>query len=254
MPSLHHRLGPDTVEGASRRATARPAGHRPRRDDEENHAMASDPAPSSPASLADEVYRQLREDILSGRLRPRDHLVEVDLADRLNVSRTPIRESLQRLAADGLIVSHRRRWVVYEHTLGEIADIYEVRMALEGYAARLACQRATDEQVASLRDYFDARAHRYTRYAAFADFNTQFHQLITQAANNPYFQRLADANRFYTFNHQVAQRYGDADVAESDAQHAQIVRTIVERDPDGAEHAARGHVQLALQVILERHP
>jgi len=215
--------------------------------------MASDPAVPPPLSLADEVYRQLREDILSGRLRPRDHLVEVDLAERLRVSRTPVRESLQRLAADGLIVSHRRRWVVYEHTLDEIADIYEVRMALEGYAARLACQRATDEQVAALRDFFEARPTRYSRYAVFADFNTQFHQLITQAANNTYFQRLADANRFYTFNHQVAQRYDEVDVEESEAQHAQIVRAIVERDPDAAEATARAHVQLALKVILERH-
>ena len=207
---------------------------------------------SGSVSLADEVYRQLREDILSGRLRPRDHLVEVDLAERLRVSRTPVRESLQRLAADGLIVSHRRRWVVYEHTLEEIEDIYEVRMALEGYAARLACQRASDEQVEALRRFFEARQRHYPRYAAFADFNTQFHEMITEAANNPYFQRLADANRFYTFNHQVAQRYDENDVTESDAQHAAIVRAIVDRDPDAAERVAREHVQLALKVILER--
>lgn len=215
--------------------------------------MASDPAGPS-VSLADEVYRQLREDILSGRLRPRDHLVEVDLAERLRVSRTPVRESLQRLAADGLIVSHRRRWVVYEHTLDEIADIYEVRMALEGYAARLACQRASDEQVDALRQFFEARLRHYPRYAAFADFNSQFHQMITEAANNPYFQRLADANRFYTFNHQVAQRYDDVDVVESDAQHEDIMLAIVRRDPDAAERVARQHIQLALTLILERHP
>jgi DNA-binding GntR family transcriptional regulator len=208
---------------------------------------------ASTSNLADEVYRQIREDILSGRLRPRDHLVEMDLAERLRVSRTPVRESLHRLAADGLIVSHRRRWVVYEHTLTEIADIYEVRMALEGYAARLACQRASDEQVEALREFFEARQRHYTRSAAFADFNTQFHQMITQAANNPYFQRLSDANRFYTFNHQVAQRYDDHDVTESDAQHEQIMRAIVNRDPDAAERVAREHVQLALEVILERH-
>jgi DNA-binding GntR family transcriptional regulator len=214
--------------------------------------MASHPAGAA-LNLADEVYRQIREDILSGRLRPRDHLVEVDLAERLSVSRTPVRESLQRLAADGLIVSHRRRWVVYEHTLQEIADIYEVRMALEGYAARLACQRASREQIAALREFFESRQDRHPRYAAFADFNSQFHQMITEAANNPYFQRLADANRFFTFNHQVAARYGDDDVAESDAQHAQIVQAIVDRDPDAAEHVAREHIRLALKVILERH-
>jgi DNA-binding GntR family transcriptional regulator len=214
--------------------------------------MVTDPVPP-PGNRAEEVYRTLREDILSGRLRPRDHLVEVDLADRLNVSRTPVRESLQRLAADGLIVSHRRRWVVYEHTLAEIADIYEVRMALEGYAARLACQRATHEQVRALLDYFAARPRRYTRFAAFADVNSRLHEMITEAANNPYFQRLADGHRFYTFNHQVSARYDDDDIAESDAQHEQILLAIARRDPDAAERVARAHIGLALRVILERH-
>jgi DNA-binding FadR family transcriptional regulator len=126
-------------------------------------------------------------------------------------------------------------------------------MALEGYAARLACQRASDEQVAALQEFFDARPPRYTRFTAFADFNTRFHEHITEAANNPYFQRLADSNRFFTFNHQVAARYDDTDVAESDAQHAEIVLAISRRDPDTAERVAREHVQLALRVILERH-
>lgn len=214
--------------------------------------MAENAAPRAAARtrLADDVYRQLREDILLGRLRPRDHLVEVDLAGRLQVSRTPVRESLQRLAADGLIVSHRRRWVVYEHTLEEIADIYEVRMALEGYAARLACQRATAEQIARLREWFDDRPSNGPSW--FPEFNTRFHELITEAANNPYFQRLADSNRFYTFNNQLAQQYDRQDVDDSNVQHEEILAAILARDPDSAEHAARAHVEFSLRLIRER--
>lgn len=204
--------------------------------------------------LADDVYRTIRDDILMGRLRPRDHLVEVDLAERLNVSRTPVRESLQRLAADGLIVSHRRRWVVYEHTLEEIKDIYEVRMALEGYAARLACQRATPAQVEELSACFETRPRDpgVRSGPTFVDFNTTFHQLITEAANNAYFQRLADSNRFYSFNNQLAQRYDVRDVDESNVQHAAILDAIVGRDPDAAERAARAHVEFSLRLIVER--
>jgi DNA-binding GntR family transcriptional regulator len=213
--------------------------------------VAENAVPRGPVRtrLADDVYRQLREDILLGRLRPRDHLVEVDLAQRLQVSRTPVRESLQRLAADGLIVSHRRRWVVYEHTLEEIADIYEVRMALEGYAARLACQRATADQIAELTEWFD---HRPSRPGMFPEFNTRFHELITEAANNAYFQRLADSNRFYTFNNQLAQRYDGQDVADSNVQHEGILAAILARDPDSAEQAARAHVEFSLRLIRER--
>jgi DNA-binding GntR family transcriptional regulator len=215
---------------------------------------ASGPLPSgSSGRLADDVYRTLRADIVMGRLRPRDHLVEVDLAQRLKVSRTPIRESLQRLAADGLIVSHRRRWVVYEHTLEEIKDIYEVRMALEGYAARLACQRATAEQVARLQAFFAGRPRGPVRgNPGFVDFNTAFHELITEAANNGYFQRLAESGRFYSFNNQLAQRYDGGDVEESNAQHRAILDAIVARDPDAAERAARAHVEFSLQLIVAR--
>ena len=81
-------------------------------------------------SLSEATYRRLRFDIVRGRLRPNERLIEAELADRLAVSRTPVRESLQRLAADGLVVSRRRGWVVYEHTPDEIREIYEIRSAL----------------------------------------------------------------------------------------------------------------------------
>jgi DNA-binding GntR family transcriptional regulator len=203
--------------------------------------------------LADEVYRRLRDDILMGRVRPRDHLVEVDLATRLGVSRTPVRESLQRLAADGLIVSHRRRWVVREHTLDEIKDMFEVRMALEGYAARLACQRATDEQVQALLAFFADRPEPGEGTSGwFVDFNTALHGMITEAANNVYFQRLSDSNRFYSFANHLAMQYGAEDLAESNRQHEAILTGIARRDPDLAERAARRHVEFSLTLTLER--
>lgn len=219
----------------------------------------SEPAPhletaGAPAGrLADEVYRRLRDDILMGRVRPRDHLVEVDLATRLGVSRTPVRESLQRLAADGLIVSHRRRWVVREHTLDEIKDMFEVRMALEGYAARLACQRATDEQVETLLAFFADRPEPGEGTSGwFVDFNTALHGMITEAANNLYFQRLSDSNRFYSFANHLAMQYGAEDLAESNRQHEAILAGIAGRDPDLAEREARRHVEFSLKLTLER--
>src|SRR3954471_15798899 len=90
------------------------------------------------ANRTDSVYEQLRSEIVRGQLRPNERLIEAELAERLQVSRTPIREGLQRLAADGLVASRLRGWIVYEHTLDQIRDIYETRAALEGFAARLA--------------------------------------------------------------------------------------------------------------------
>jgi DNA-binding GntR family transcriptional regulator len=102
------------------------------------------------------VYQRLRQEIVRGELRPRESLSEVEIAERLAVSRTPVRESMHRLASEGLITSRRRRWVVYEHSKDEIREIYEVRAALEGYSARLASQRATDAELTVARLYTPA--------------------------------------------------------------------------------------------------
>src|SRR3978361_1268708 len=93
-------------------------------------------AESQPSNRAAEGYEENRGAIVEGKIRPNERLIEADLAERLEVSRTPVRESMQRLAADGLVISRRRGWAVREHSPQEIQEIYEVRAALEGYAAR----------------------------------------------------------------------------------------------------------------------
>lgn len=215
--------------------------------------MASE-ASATPQRLADEVYRRLREDIVTGRLRPRDLLVEVDLAERLAVSRTPIRESLHRLAADGLITSHRRRWVVHEHSPAEIAEIYEVRMALEGLAARLAAQRADDDQRAALRRLLQTPPPITTEAGNewFVPLNAAFHAQVTEAARNAHLARLIELNRLYTFNRSVAARYGADEVAASQAEHASILDAIEAGDGALAEQLARTHVGNALGLIVGR--
>jgi len=83
----------------------------------------------------------LRRQIVEGTLRPRERLIAADLADKLQVSRTPVREALYLLASEGLVVPTRRGFAVREFTPSEIIEIYEVRAALEGMAARLAAER-----------------------------------------------------------------------------------------------------------------
>ena len=116
-------------------------------------------APSAGSSLGEDVYWQLRS--RPGRAAADQPLAEIEIAERLNVSRTPVRESMQRLAADGLVIS-RRRVAVYEHFKQEIEESIEVRLALEGYAARLASQRSPTRQAGGQR----APARRQARRRA----------------------------------------------------------------------------------------
>jgi DNA-binding GntR family transcriptional regulator len=203
-------------------------------------------------SLTDELYDRLRRAIVSGELRPNQRLVEIELANRLEVSRTPVREALQRLALDGLVLSQRRGWIVREHTAAEIKDIYECRMALEGYAARLAAERAKPEDVARLEAILSKGRDDPGARDWMAPVNEEFHTGVIEAARNPLLAELCLKSRLYYFSNRIALLYTDGLAAESRRQHFALLEAIRERKPHEAETVAREHVATALRVILER--
>lgn len=210
----------------------------------------------SPATRSNEVYEELRGQIVGGVLRPNERLVETELAERLNTSRTPIRESLQRLATEGLIRRNRGGWVVYEHTIEEIREIYETRLALEGYAAHLAAERASEQQLAEIATRFryyltpDSVGHTSTRFLV--DHNREFHDAVTVASGN---RRLIDLIRRtweYAFNEQIARLYSHEQYRASHEDHRRLMEALSRRDAVAAEQVARQHVRDALAIILER--
>jgi DNA-binding GntR family transcriptional regulator len=205
------------------------------------------------SSLSEDVYWQLRREIVRGELRPNQPLAEIDIAERLNVSRTPVRESMQRLASDGLVISRRRRWLVYEHSKREIEEIYEVRLALEGYAARLASQRISDSQIkelARLRVSAAVDGQLNVR----VEHNETFHNQLVTIAGNERLASILAHNRNFAFNRQVAALYAPDDLAVSGTQHARLVEAVLARDGDAAERIAREHIQSALEIIIARLP
>lgn len=203
------------------------------------------------ANRADALYSRLRHAIVQGQLRPNQRLVEAELAEALQVSRTPVREVLQRLAVDGLISRHRRGWVVREHNAEEIKDIYACRAALEGYAALLAATSATDEQLAELEAILYSVADTTSRNEM-VDVNERFHEAIIDASGNRLLAELSRRSRLYFFNRRVAKLYTDAEAAHSRAQHVALLEALQARDGARAEAIAREHIETALQAILAR--
>jgi DNA-binding GntR family transcriptional regulator len=211
------------------------------------------PAGASGAGLSQTVEQRLRKAIVRGRFGPNERLVETELAEWLAVSRTPVREALQRLAADGLVVSRRRGWVVYAHTPAEVREIYEARVALEGYAARLAAERASAAQLAdvvatqqaALRSLAGSREE-------LVEANDRFHVAVTLAAGNRRLADLLERNRLYHFNYRLAATYTDAEAAEGEEQHAQLTQALLARDASQAEAIMRAHIERALAMIVRR--
>jgi DNA-binding GntR family transcriptional regulator len=200
----------------------------------------------------DEVYERLRAEIIRGDLRPREALSEIEIAERLQVSRTPVRESLQRLDSEGLITSHRRRWIVYEHSIAEIREIYEVRAALEGYSARLACRRATEAELAELTELRVEAANADLESDKRVDLNEHLHDTVLRFAHNGTLLKQARTSRLFFFNRRVAQLYTQADLRVSATQHQALLDAILHRDAPAAEAAAREHVEYALELILRK--
>lgn len=139
------------------------------------------------SSLAEQVARHIRGEIVSGTLRPDSRLVEQDLADRLGVSRVPVREALRRLETEGFITRLPRRGVVVASmTQEDLDDLFDVREVLEVQAVRLATQRARPEEIQELGDIV-ARCRVALEEGdseEFAALNGAFHDLIIEMAHN----------------------------------------------------------------------
>ncbi|MFB9733203.1 GntR family transcriptional regulator [Ornithinimicrobium kibberense] len=203
--------------------------------------------------LSERVYQTLRSEIVHGDLWPNQPMVEAEIAERLQVSRTPVRESMQRLASDGLIVSRRRRWVVYEHTQDEIRDIYEVRAALESHTARLAAQRADEADRDALSTVSGESSHlRFLGGRARIDANEAFHDLVVRAAHNKRLGEEIVRTRLYSFNTRIVAAYDRDLLARSWGDHEQIAAAVLEGDADRAAELARAHVEDAMAIILDR--
>jgi len=210
---------------------------------------------SSPkGSLTFEALTLLRDEIIQGKIRPNERLIAVDLAERLNTSRTPIREALQLLEAEELVVAAKRGYVVREHTRDEIVEIYEVRSALEGMAARLAAGKLGSS---AYKEIEKVGAHKDALIASndrdlIVDLNDQFHAAIFIACGNSRLERINRSNSQHFFNHRIAQMYTKEETKLSIKGHAAILKAIKNHDPDDAESQAQQHVMDALEVTLTK--
>lgn len=207
-------------------------------------------------SLAEGVYQSLRAAILHGTHRPNQRLVETDLAEELGASRTPVREALLRLGSEGLIIRGRHGWTVREFTMAEIRAIYEVRAALEGYAARLTAQRGEERDFEQLGKLI-AEQHRLTARsriprASVVDLNDRFHDRIIAAAGNDRLEALVKSNRTYYFNYELASLYSEEQTLASLRDHELLYEAIRRRNADKAELLTREHIRTALAVIEQR--
>lgn len=203
-------------------------------------------------SRADFVYDSLRDAISDGRIGVGERVREEEIARNLGVSRTPVREALQRLHQRGLLVfGAGRGLMVAELSQHQVLQLYAMREILEGSAARFAAQHADAADISILfrlqKDLADAKPDALL----LVTLNRRFHQAIYEAAHNQYLlQTLNMLHDSLALLHNATFRVPSRR-AESDEEHRRIVVAIEKRDPDAAEEAAREHIRQAQRTRFE---
>jgi DNA-binding GntR family transcriptional regulator len=199
-----------------------------------------------------DAYSMLLEAIDMGVFKPGDRLVESDLADRFGVSRTPIREALQRLETQSLLERDGRSLIVASLDRNQMAELYVVRLELEGLAAKLAARHATEEEIAVLREMVEADDSLVNDPAALARANRRFHEQIHLASHNRYLvQQLDLVHRTMALMATTSlAAEGRGEVAQGE--HAGIVAAIAARDEAAAEAALKDHISIAFMTRLKQ--
>lgn len=198
-----------------------------------------------------DAYELILDAIDSGIYRPGVRLVESELAERFGVSRTPIREALQRLETQSLLTRDGRSLIVASLDHAQTAELYAVRQELEALAARLAAQHAADEEVDVLRGMVEADYALINDPPALSRANRRFHHQIHLASHNRYLVQQLDlvyrSMTLMTRTSLAATGRGEAALQE----HAAIVDAIAERDGDRAAQVLRDHLSIAFVVRLK---
>ena len=201
--------------------------------------------------LGDYAYRVLRESIRAGAFEVGDHLREADVADWLQISRTPVREAFHRIVSEGLLVEGS--WngaMVARLDAQQLVELYAVRALLEGAAARLAAEQAYPAEVKNLFAIAEKEAAAKRDAAALVGINGELHQAIYSAAHNRYLLQSLNtiADTLGLLRHSTFVLPGSIEIAHRE--HMAILRAIRDHEAKRAEHLAAAHVNNALELRL----
>ena len=183
--------------------------------------------------LRDVVFNTLRQAIIKGDLKPGERLLEIQLADKLGVSRTPVREAIRKLELEGLVTMvPRRGTTVLGITKKHLKDVLEIRSALEELALELACRRITPEQYEELVRLETLLEEKQDSDNAFelSDIDEKFHEQIYQATNNPRLIQLLANLREQMYRFRLEYMKAKDKRPRLIQEHQQIIKALKNKD------------------------
>ncbi len=204
--------------------------------------------------LRELVLDAIREAIIDGSLKPRERLMEIQLAEELGVSRTPIREALRKLELEGFIVMVPRKGAyVADISFKDIADVYEIRAALEGLAASLAAERITDEELDEMERCLVGKAEAIANHdmEKLVEADTRFHDAIYRASRNDRLTSMINNLREQIQRFRATSLSVPGRMYQSLEEHRTIIEAIQSRDSQLARQVAYEHIENAENIMME---
>jgi len=204
--------------------------------------------------LRELVLEAIREAIINGSLAPRERLMEIQLAEELGVSRTPVREALRKLELEGFIVMVPRKGAyVADLSFKDIADVFEIRAALESLAAGLAAERITDEEIEemerSLVEKGDAINHN--DHEKLVEVDTRFHETMYKSSRNDRLVTIINNLREQIQRFRSTSLSFPGRMQKSLEEHRSILEAIESRDIQLAKQLAQEHIENAENVLID---
>lgn len=205
--------------------------------------------------LRDVVFKTLRQAILTGELKPGERLMEIHLANRLGVSRTPIREAIRMLELEGLVTMIPRKGAeVSRISKQDISDVLEVRASLDALAVRLCCERITEEEIQKLEDAVKAFSEAVASgdLTAVAQADVDYHDIIVNASKNKRLVQMVFnlAERVYRYRLEyIKDKSSHENLIK---EHREILDFIKKKDAQNAEKAIIKHVQNQERAIISQ--
>jgi len=206
--------------------------------------------------LRDVVFNTLRQAILRGELKPGERLMEIQLANKLGVSRTPIREAIRKLELEGLVLMIPRKGAeVAEITEKSLKDVLEIRRALEDLAVRLACEKITKEEIKELKKAGDEfkKVLKSQDITEVAEADVRFHDVIYMATDNPKLIQLLNNYREQLYRFRVEYLKKAEVRPQLLAEHDEIIKYITEGNKEEASRVVTRHIEnqaLTVQDVI----
>jgi len=205
--------------------------------------------------LRDIVFQSLREAIINGNLKPGERVMEVQLAEKLGVSRTPVREAIRKLELEGLLIMIPRKGAyVADVSLKDIIEVLEIRASLEGLAAALAAEKATDEEIQLMK----VKSHEFSECVKKEDVkgmiqkDSEFHDIILSSAKNKRLNTIIEGLREQVQRFRVVY-FTEINKSEYVSQeHLRVFEAIADRDSEKARKYAQQHIENLTEYIKSR--